>query len=116
MLLIHGRTLCYLVLLLDRAIAQAGSRRLPTAAARVRAQVRHVGFVVDKVALGRFFSDYFGFHRQFSLHRLLHIHHLSFGAGTIGQINQTNSVSPYPKKIKLKKASAIISTAQSTQF
>jgi hypothetical protein len=28
------------------------SRRLPTAAARVRARSGHVGFVVDKVALG----------------------------------------------------------------
>jgi transposase len=30
-----------------RAIAQAVSRRLPTAAARVRAPAKHVGFVVD---------------------------------------------------------------------
>jgi hypothetical protein len=37
-----------------RAIAQAVSRWLPTAAARVR-------FVVDKVALGQVFSEYFGF-------------------------------------------------------
>jgi hypothetical protein len=35
-----------------RAIAQAVSRWLPTAAARVRARVWQVGFVVDKVALG----------------------------------------------------------------
>jgi hypothetical protein len=34
------------------AIAQAVSRWLPTAAARVRARSGHVGFVVDKVALG----------------------------------------------------------------
>jgi hypothetical protein len=46
----------------------------------------HVGFVVDKVALGQVFSEYFGFPFQFSFHRLLHIHHLSFGAGTIGQL------------------------------
>jgi hypothetical protein len=46
----------------------------------------YVGFVVDKVALGKVFSEYFGFPSQFSLHRLLHIyHHLSSGAGTIGQ-------------------------------
>jgi uncharacterized membrane protein len=46
-----------------------------------------VGFVVDKVALGRVFSEYFGFFRQISFHRLLHIHHhLSSGAGTIGQL------------------------------
>jgi hypothetical protein len=36
-----------------RAIAQAVSRWLPTAAARVRARSGHVRFVVDQVALGR---------------------------------------------------------------
>jgi hypothetical protein len=41
---------------------------------------------VDKEALGQVFSEYFGFPSQFSFHRLLHIHHhLSSGAGTIGQ-------------------------------
>jgi hypothetical protein len=65
------------------AIAQAVSRLLPTAAAWVRSQV---GFVVDKVALGQFFSEYFGFPCQFSFHRLLPNHHLSSGAGTISQI------------------------------
>jgi hypothetical protein len=46
-----------------------------------------VGFVVEKVALEQVFSEYFGFPYQFSFHRLFHIHHhLSFGAGTIGQI------------------------------
>jgi hypothetical protein len=39
-----------------RAIAEAVSRWLPTAAARVRARVWQVGFVVDKVALGQVFS------------------------------------------------------------
>jgi hypothetical protein len=38
-----------------RAIPQAVSRWLPTAAARVRALSGYVGFVVDKVALERFF-------------------------------------------------------------
>jgi hypothetical protein len=43
-----------------------------------------VGFVVDKMALGQVFSEYFGFS---SFHQLLHIHHhLSSGAGTIGQL------------------------------
>jgi hypothetical protein len=46
----------------------------------------HVGFVVDKVALGQVFSEYFGFPCQFSFQRLLHNHYLSYGAGTIGQI------------------------------
>jgi hypothetical protein len=46
-----------------------------------------VGFVADKVALGQIFSEYFGFPCQFSFHLLLHIHHhLSSGAGTIGQL------------------------------
>jgi hypothetical protein len=47
----------------------------------------NVGFVVDKVALGQVFSEYFGFPCQFLFHRLLHIyHHLLSGAGTIGQL------------------------------
>jgi hypothetical protein len=45
----------------------------------------NVGFVVDEVALGQVFSEYFGFPCQFSFHRMLHTH-LSPGAGTIGQI------------------------------
>jgi hypothetical protein len=48
----------------------------------------HVGFVVvDKVALGQVFCEYSGFPCQFSFHRLLNIHHhLSSGAGRIGQL------------------------------
>jgi hypothetical protein len=34
---------------------------------------QHVGFVVDKAALGQVFSDYFGF-RYHSFHRFLHYH------------------------------------------
>jgi hypothetical protein len=45
---------------LGRAIAQAVSRWLPTAAARVRVRAEHVGFMVDKVVLGQVFSEYFG--------------------------------------------------------
>jgi hypothetical protein len=46
----------------------------------------HVGFVVDKVALVKVFSEYFGFPCQFSFHQLLHNHHqLSSGACAIGQ-------------------------------
>jgi hypothetical protein len=45
-----------------------------------------VGFVVDKVALGQVFFEYFGFPCQSSFHQLLHNHpHLSSGAGAIGQ-------------------------------
>jgi hypothetical protein len=46
----------------------------------------YVRFVVDKVALGKVFSEYFGFLCRFSFHWLLHTHHLSAAAGTIGQI------------------------------
>jgi hypothetical protein len=45
-----------------------------------------VGFVAVKVILGQVFSEYFGFPCQFSFHRPLHAHLLSFGAGTIGQL------------------------------
>jgi hypothetical protein len=43
-------------------------------AARVRAQVWQVGFVVDKVALGQVFSEHFGFPCQSSFHQILHHH------------------------------------------
>jgi hypothetical protein len=56
------------------AIAQAVSRWLPIAAGRIRARVCHVGFVVDKVALGQVFSEYFGFPCQSSFHQILHHH------------------------------------------
>jgi hypothetical protein len=47
---------------------------------------RHMGFVVDKVALGQVLFEYFGFPCQSSFHQFLHNHHhLSSGAGTIGQ-------------------------------
>jgi hypothetical protein len=45
-----------------------------------------VGFVVDKVALGQAFSEYFGFSCKSSFHQLLHNHpHLSSEASTLGQ-------------------------------
>jgi hypothetical protein len=45
-----------------------------------------VGFVVDKVALGQVFSEYFGFPCQSSFNQLLHNYpHLSSGPGKIGQ-------------------------------
>jgi hypothetical protein len=58
-----------------RAIAEAVSRWLPAVAARVRAQVWQVGFVVDKVASRQVLSEYFGFpclNRSFT--QLLHHH------------------------------------------
>jgi hypothetical protein len=70
-----------------------------------------VGFVVDKVALGQFFSQYFGFLCQFSFHRLLHTrHHLSSGAGTIDQLvadvpSGLSLTPPQQTKKKKKKGS-----------
>jgi hypothetical protein len=68
-----------------RSIARAVSRRLPTAAARVRSQSGHVGFVMDKVALGHVASSYCGLPCQFSFPQFLHAH-LSSEAGSIGQL------------------------------
>jgi hypothetical protein len=46
----------------------------------------HVGFVLENVALGQVFSEYFGFPCQSSFHQLLHNHHHpSSMTGTIGQ-------------------------------
>jgi hypothetical protein len=53
---------------------------------RFESRLHHVGFVMDKVALGQIFFQYFGFPCQFSSHRLLHADHLTPGAGTIGQL------------------------------
>jgi hypothetical protein len=68
------------------AIAQAVNRRFPTATAWFEPRSGHVGFVMDKVAMGQVFSQYFGFPCQFSFHLLLHINHLPSGAGTTGQL------------------------------
>jgi hypothetical protein len=55
-----------------RAIAQAVSRWLPTAAVQGSSPGLDMwDFVVDKVALGQVFSEYFGFPCQFSFHQLL---------------------------------------------
>jgi hypothetical protein len=66
----------------------------------------HVGFVVNTVALGQVLSEYFGFPYQSSFHRLLHNHHQSSGAGTIGQqwpTYQVASVSSHPEKLEEKQ-------------
>jgi hypothetical protein len=64
-----------LIFQLGRAITETVSRWLPTAAARVRARVWQVGFVVDKVASAQVFSEYFGFPCQNrSFHQLLQHH------------------------------------------
>jgi hypothetical protein len=63
---------------------QAVSRRLPTAAARVRAHVTSCGICCVQRDTGAGFSKYFEFSCQ-SFFRLLHTHHHPSGAGTIGQ-------------------------------
>jgi hypothetical protein len=85
-----------------RAIAQAVSRWLPTATARVRCQVM---WDLWWTKWGQVFSEYFGFPCQSSFHQLLH-NHLSSGAGTIGQqwlTYQVDSVLPHPEKLKKKQ-------------
>jgi hypothetical protein len=59
---------------IGRAIAQAVNRWFPAVAARVRARSDHVRFVVNKVALGLVFSEYFGFPCQSSFYQFLHPH------------------------------------------
>jgi hypothetical protein len=89
---------------LGRVIAQAV---LPPRRAGFKPRSSHVGFVVDKVALGKVFSFYFGFPCQFLFHRLLHTHHLSSGAGTIGQlvavVPSGLSLTPHQETIKKTK-------------
>jgi hypothetical protein len=52
-----------------RTIAQAVSSWLPTAAPGFELGSGQMGFVVDKVALGQVFSEYFGFPCQSSFHQ-----------------------------------------------
>jgi hypothetical protein len=89
---------------LCRAIPQAVSHRLPTAAALVLPQVRSRGICGGQVAVGQVFSEYFGFPRQFSFHRLLHIHHLSSGAGTGGEL-----AADVPSELFLRWGESIVS-------
>jgi hypothetical protein len=60
-------------------IAQVIVCQLPTAAAHVQSRVRSFGIVVDRVALGQVFFEYFCFPYQFSFSQLLHT-----WAGTVG--------------------------------
>jgi hypothetical protein len=77
--LVEWVALMLLIRMAGRAIAQAVSRWLPTLAVRVRVREEHVGFVMDKVALGQVFSEYFGFPCQSSFHQFLqHHNHLGF--------------------------------------
>jgi hypothetical protein len=77
-----------------RAIAEVVSRWVPTAAARVRVRVSQVGFVVDKVAWGQVFSEYFGFpcQKERSFHQLLRHHNHQ------GQLAETLRRADHPSK------------------
>jgi hypothetical protein len=89
-------------------IAQAVSRWLPTAAARVRAHAQHVGFVVDKVALTQIFSEYFGFACQSSFHDILHHHNhpgLAKYAYWWRRSNDWTQLESPPPTIRIKKKS-----------
>jgi hypothetical protein len=81
--------------MLGHAIAQAVSRRLPTAEARVRSQVRLCGICGGQSGTG---AD-FGFSCQFPFHQMLQ---LSSEAGTKGQLvaDVQSGFSVSPTKIK----------------
>jgi hypothetical protein len=63
--------------------------------------------VVEKVALGHFFSEYFGFFCQLSFRLLLHIHHCRTSMArticqTVADVPSGLSLTPpHPKKLKL---------------
>jgi hypothetical protein len=64
----------------------------------------HVGFLVDKVALGQVSSYYLGYSCQL-FHKLLHTHrHPSSGTGVIGQImaDTPSGLSLTPPQIEKK--------------
>jgi hypothetical protein len=65
-----------------------------------------MGFMVDKVALGKVFSKYFSFLCQFSFLQLLNTH-LSSGAGRGGQI-----VANIPSELSLTPPQEIKSRSQ----
>jgi hypothetical protein len=60
-----------------------------------------VGFVVDKVALRKVFSDYLYFIRQFSFYQLHHTHHHHHPSSEAGIIRQT--VACVPSGLSLKQ-------------
>jgi hypothetical protein len=70
----------------SRAIAQEVSRRIPTAVAPVPARVWLCGICGGQSGTWAGFLRVLRFPCQFSFHRLLHTHHLSSRAGTIGQL------------------------------
>jgi hypothetical protein len=63
-------------LVIGHAIGQVNVTGFPSRWPGVEPRSGHVGFVVDKAALGQVFSEYFGFPCQ-ALHRMLHARHHS---------------------------------------
>jgi hypothetical protein len=80
-----SNSVCKYLALIGLAIAQALSRRLPTAAGRVRVQVRSCGILGGQSDTGTGFLRILRFLLPILFHRLLHTH-LSPGVGTIGQL------------------------------
>jgi hypothetical protein len=68
-----------------RAIAQALSRRLPTTTPRVRSRFRSCGICGGQSGTGAGFLRVLRFPIPISFRRMFHIHHISYGAGTIDQ-------------------------------
>jgi hypothetical protein len=71
-----------------------------------------VGFVVDKVALGQVFSEYFGFTCQSSFHEILH-HHNHPGqvqGHSVADMPSGPSLDSTPHYANLKKKSYEYST------
>jgi hypothetical protein len=96
--------------MLGRAIAQAVSRWLPTAVVRGSSPGLVMwNFVVDKVALGQVFSEYFGFPCQSSFHQLLQklsssiiwgLYNMPKVAAVPRDLSSTKGLSPTPPIIK----------------
>jgi hypothetical protein len=61
------------------------SRHIPNAATQVLSQFKSSGICGGQSDTGAGSSEFFGLFCQFSFHQMLHIH-LSYGAGTIGQL------------------------------
>jgi hypothetical protein len=89
---------------IDQAIAHAVNRlAYHLGGPEIYPRLGHMGFMVENMALGQVFTEYFGFPCQFSFHQLFHTYHLSSGAGTIGQIVADVRLSLVPHPTKLKK-------------
>jgi hypothetical protein len=75
---------CLISNLKGRATDQAVSRRFPLRRPGFVPASGHMGFMTDKVALGRVFSEYFGFPCRLSFQQLLQIYKLSYHRRCVG--------------------------------